>query len=167
MLEDFALDSSPISVLVWRVHPARERPGTALLTAVVIVLAGWLSAALMDQAGWGIFAAGVLIVGSNRFFFLTRYALDAEGITARFPLKTTCYQWSELRRFVYDGTGGFLSPRARRSFLDEYRGISLLFGEDPEAVIHQIRSRLPGEAIVRDVSRKANLPREEQTPCGG
>ena len=121
----------------------------------------------MEQPGWGIFAAGVLVVGCNRFFFPTRYELDAEGITARFPLKTARNQWPELRRFVYDETGGFLSPRARRSFLDEYRGVSVLFGKDPEAVIHQIRSRLPAEAIVRDVSRKANFSRKEQTPCGG
>ena len=114
--------------MAWRVHPAQERPGTGLIAALVILLAAWLCAELMEQPGWGIFAAGVLAVGCNRFFFPTWYELDAEGITARFPLKTSRYRWPELRRFVYDETGGFLSPRAKRSFLDEYRGVSVLFG---------------------------------------
>jgi len=82
----------------------------------------------MEHFGWAVLAVVVLVVGANRFFFPTRYELDDEGITARFPLKTSRYRWAELRRFVYDRSGGFLSPRAKRSFLDEYRGISLLFG---------------------------------------
>jgi hypothetical protein len=99
----------------------------AVLAAAVILLAAWLTAELMELTAWGIFAVFVLVVGCNRFFFPTSYELTALGITARYPLKTIRYQWPELRRFVYDRSGGFLSPRARRSFLDEYRGISLLF----------------------------------------
>ncbi len=125
----FALEQLTDTLLSWQVHPARERWKASLASAAVIGIAGWLAAELMEHAGWGLFAAAVLIVGLNRFFFPTTYELTEEGITANYPLKTVHYPWRELRRFVYDRAGGFLSPRARRSLLDEYRGISLLFGE--------------------------------------
>ncbi len=180
------MDSTPSILFSWQVHPARERWQTALLTGFVIALASWLTKELMQQPAWGVFAAAALVVGCNRFFFPTRYELTEDGITARFPLKTRHYQWTELRRFVYDQTGGFLSPRAKQSFLDEYRGISLLFGsgrikpsvpltltlspkgrgDKAEEIIQLICKLLPKEAIVRDVSQKMALPREGQT-CGG
>lgn len=122
---------------------------------------------MMEQPAWGMFAFIVLVVACNRFYFPTRYELTAEGITAGFPLKTIQYRWAEIRRFVYDHSGGFLSPRARGSFLDEYRGISLLFPRDSGRIIQTIRDQLPSEAIVREVMRKAPLPEEGQAPCGG
>ena len=110
----------------------------------------------MEHPAWGVFAVMVLLVGCNRFFFPTRYEITVEGITARFPLRTIAYQWTDLRRFVFDDTGGFLSPRVRRSLLDEYRGISLLFPEDAEEVIQEIRNRLPAESVIREVKNKTD-----------
>jgi hypothetical protein len=159
----FALEEPNPIFYSWRVHPARDRLSAAVLAAAVILLAAWLTAELMELTAWGIFAVFVLVVGCNRFFFPTSYELTALGITARYPLKTIRYQWPELRRFVYDRSGGFLSPRARRSFLDEYRGISLLFPDPSQEIIQEICRRLPSEAIVRD----AALARKEANSCGG
>ena len=135
---------------------------------MVILIAAWLVGDLMEQPAWGVFAAGVLVVGCNRFFFPTTYELTDEGITGRFPLKTVCHQWPELRRFIYDRAGGFLSPRAKRSMLDEYRGLSLLFGKSEEnagQIVQEILKRLPKEAIVREIpqrnSRFAPVERSE------
>jgi hypothetical protein len=161
------LDSPDSPILSWQVHPARERWKTALAVATVLALAAWLSAQIMEQTGWGVFALCVLVVGCNRFFFPTRYELTNEGITARFPLRTVSYRWPEIRRFMYDETGGFLSPRSKSSFLDEYRGISLLFPLDSVRIIQTIRRELPAEAVVREVLQKPALPKEGQTPCGG
>jgi hypothetical protein len=181
LAKDFTLDQSPSILFSWQVHPARRRPLAALLTVLVIAAAAFLAGSLMEQLGWGIFAAVALVVGANRFFFLTHYELDQVGITARFPLKTVRYRWEELRRFIYDGGGGYLSPRAKASFLDEYRGISLLFGPvtlslspdgkgnknlvAADTIIREIRSRMPAEAIVRELTTTAR--RKERTPCSG
>lgn len=156
----FVLDRTDSTLYSWQVHPARERGGTALLTAGFIALVAWLVIELMEQPAWGVFAVIVLGAGCNRFFLPTKYQLDEEGISARYPLRTVRYEWTELRRFLYDSTGGFLSPRVRRSLLDEYRGISLLFPEDAPNIIQEIRSRLPAEAIIREVSNKTALTRE-------
>lgn len=153
----FVLDHSELTLYCWQVHPARKRWGTALLTSGLITFAAWLVVGLMEQPSWGVFAVVVLVVGCNRFFFPTRYEIDNQGITARFPLRTVRYQWVELRRFLYDHSGGFLSPRIRRSPLDEYRGISLLFPDDAQSIIQEIQSHLPTEALIREVSDKTGL----------
>jgi len=119
----------------------------------------------MEHPSWAVLAAVILVVACNRHFFPTRYEIDAEGITARFPLKTVRHSWSELRRFVFNKTGGFLSPRAKPSIQDEYRGISLLFPPDAQTVIQEIALRLPGEAIVRNLDAKNSA--KETTACGG
>jgi hypothetical protein len=161
------LDSLDSPLISWQVHPARERWKAALAATTLIALASWLTAQIMEQPGWGVFAFGVLVIGCNRFYFPTRYDLTHEAVTARFPLRTVSYRWQDLRRFVYDETGGFLSPRSKSSFLDEYRGISLLFPEDSAKIIQTIRGHLPPEAVVREVTRKPALPKEGQAPCGG
>jgi hypothetical protein len=115
----YVLDSPLIS---WQIHPARERKKSALFATLVIAAAAFLTAQFMEEPGWGVFALFVLLIGCNRFYLPTRYEITADGITARYPLKTISYRWSELRRFVFDRAGGFLSPRARRSFLVEHRG---------------------------------------------
>jgi hypothetical protein len=161
------LDFPDSPLISWQVHPARERWKTALVATALIALAAWLCIQIMEQPGWGVFAFVVLVAACNRFYFPTHYELTDEGIVAHFPLRTVRYRWRDLRRFVYDETGGFLSPRAKGSFLDEYRGISLLFPGESAKIVQTIRGRLPVEAVIREVIRKPALPKEGSTPCGG
>ncbi len=129
----------------WQVHPARERRGAAVATSLIILaVAGAVWASVANWA-WAALAVVLLLVGLNRFFFPSRFTIDESGITAKYPLRTLRYRWEDLRRFVCDRHGGYLSTRSRRSRLDAYRGMHLLFGRDREAVIGQIRARLaPG-----------------------
>ena len=77
----------------------------------------------------------------------TRIAkFDGEGITARYLLASHRLRWTDLKRFVHDARGGFLSTRSRPSWLDRYTGLHILFGGDREPVIEQIRDHLGGEA---------------------
>ena len=132
--------------LTWRVHPARERPLAACAAIGVIAAMGWLAADLMQHAGWGFFAAIVLLVALQRFFLPSEYRVDAEGITARLPWRTQRCRWVAVRRFEHGERGGFLSSRARASALDAFRGMPLLFDRHPEEVVACIRRHLPEEA---------------------
>ncbi len=71
----------------WDAHPARERAGRAVLGGIVILVLAWLAGSLMQSLWWGFFAAVVLLVSLNRFFFPSRFTIDGEGITARYPLR--------------------------------------------------------------------------------
>jgi hypothetical protein len=144
-------DETPKDEFTWHAHPARERTSRAVAGAGVIVLLAAVVFVLMDAdpnastaaaIAWSILSAVVLVLALNRFFFRSRFTIDAEGITARYPLRKQRFQWADLRRFVHDEYGGFLSTRAARSWLDAYRGMHLLFGEHRRTVIERIRAHL-------------------------
>ncbi len=118
----------------WQAHPAVERTGRALLGAVIvlgIVASIWVS---FQSVGWCILAVVVLVLSLNRFYFSSRFDIDAEGITARFPLGTRRCLWADVRRFVTDQNGGFLSTRRR--------GMHVLFGRERKAVVQHIQAHL-------------------------
>jgi hypothetical protein len=127
----------------WFAHPARERAGRAVAGLAVIAAMAVLSAVLMQSAWWGGFAALVLVLALNRFYFRSRFVIDDEGITAAYLLRRQRMRWAELRRFVCDDAGAYLSTRARRSWLDAYRGLHVLFGRHRHDVVEHLRAHLP------------------------
>ena len=126
----------------WQAHPARERIGAAALGLSVIgAIAGAVGLSFQSPV-WAAAACLVLLAALSRFFFPSRFLIDADGITARYLLGTQQIRWRDIRRFVQDDRGGYISTRAKRSWLDAYRGMHILFGADREAVIERIRARL-------------------------
>ena len=92
---------------------------------------------------WSAAALLVLVTALNRFYFRSRFQIDPEGITARYPLRSQRCRWADVRRFMVDAHGGYLATRSKRSWLDAYRGLHILFGRQRPAVIEQIRAHLP------------------------
>jgi len=127
----------------WQAHPARERAGHAAAAAFVVVVLGLMCGLLMQNSLWGVLAVAVMAAALNRFFFPSRFSIDEEGITARYPLRSRRLRWADLRRFAHDGEGGYLSTRTRPSRLDAWRGMHVLFGGRGEDVVPRIRARLP------------------------
>ena len=127
----------------WQAHPARERAGSAVFGTVAVILLAAAAGQMMQSLWWTIFALALLLIVLNRFFFPSRFAIDAAGITAIYPLRRSRLLWTDLRRFVHDRSGAYLSTRVRRSWLDAYRGMHILFGDQREAVIDRIRAHLP------------------------
>ncbi len=127
----------------WQAHPARERVVPAVLGAVLLVSIAGLAGVFMQSPVWALFALLVLGVALNRFFLPSRFSIDAEGITARYPLRRQRFRWADLRRVVHDERGAYLSTRSRRSWLDAYRGLHVLFGAEREAVLDRLRDHLP------------------------
>lgn len=126
----------------WQAHPARERPGPAAAAAAAVVLLSG-GAWLVGQSPWWAGAAAlVLFLALNRFFLPSRFEIDAEGITARYPLRTRRARWADLRRFAHDRYGGYLSTRSRPSRMDAYGGLHLVFGADRDDAVERIETRM-------------------------
>jgi len=130
----------------WQAHPAAERIGAALVGSLIVVAAASAIYASFQSIAWSVLALVVLVLSLNRFYFRSRFRIDSEGITARFPLRSQRCRWADIRRFMADDHGGYLSTRAKRSWLDAYRGLHILFGRQRRAVIDQIRTHLPRES---------------------
>lgn len=125
--------------LSWRAHPARERLLAGVLTTLLIVALASAIYAFMGSLAWSILAVLVLVLALNRFYFPSRFVIDDDGISARYLLSRQRYEWSSVRRFLWDRRGVYLSTRRRRSWLDAYRGLNVLFGAHQSEVIKLVR----------------------------
>ncbi|MHC4414166.1 MAG: PH domain-containing protein [Planctomycetota bacterium] len=133
----------PAPEFTWHAHPAAERARAATMASLVVICVAGAIYLSFQSIAWSGLGLIVLVAALNRFYFRSRFSIDAEGITARYPLRTQRFRWNDLRRFVVDERGGYLSSRSRRSWLDAYRGLHVLFGRQRESVIERIRAHLP------------------------
>jgi hypothetical protein len=127
----------------WQAHPARERPLTAAAACAVVFALALAVYALSEAAVWAVFAVLVLCLSLNRFFFATKYEVDADGITAAMPLATRRLRWCEIRRAELGSRAAWLSPLPRRSWREARRGIHVLFGTHRAQVLTRLRACLP------------------------
>jgi hypothetical protein len=138
-----------VVLMTWTAHPARDQRGKAVAAIVVMVAMAWLVHGWVGVPGWGTFAALasflVLLLALNRFFLPTTFSIDKEGITARYPLRQQRLSWGEVRRFLCDQYGGYLSRRQIRSRMDGFSGMHITFGDHQEDAEQMIRRFLPQE----------------------
>ena len=129
-------------VLTWKVWPARERPLAALVLVASTVVLGVLVRRATGDAVLGI-AAPVFVLGSlAAFLFPTEYRLTEEAIEVRTLGVSRSRPWSEMRRMTVDRTGVFLSPFEKRSWLEAYRGLRILFGGNRDQVVSFAEARI-------------------------
>jgi hypothetical protein len=133
-------------LLRWTVHPVRRRHGrTAALAGIGIatLAAVWLGT---GSGPWVLFA-GIVVLGSARQFLLpTTYVLDDAGVTLRFLGGTRRRAWTEVRSCVRDGSGVLLSPFPRKSPLESFRGLFLIFDGNADEVMAIVKARMGREA---------------------
>ncbi len=145
----------------WSAHPARERRGSAIISILVIAGLAYAAGRCGQHPGWSLLALLALVLALNRFFFPSHFTIDQGGITARYPLRRSRVEWRQLRRFVHDTRGGYLSTHATPSRLDPYRGLHLLFGNRRAGVIERIRTSM--QALTIEPTEETG----EATPCNG
>ncbi len=132
----------PDAAFTWHAHPASERTGPAVLGLVIVAALAAAVWTMVHSIAGTVVSAVVLVAALNRFYFRSRFEIDSTGITARFPLRTQRLRWSDTRRFVVDDHGGYLSSRSKRSRLDAWQGLHILFGRQRTVVIERIQAHL-------------------------
>jgi hypothetical protein len=121
----------------WTAWPAGERRGrTAMLMAADLALAV-LAGAIGGDALWAATGLVLLLVSQNRWFLPTEYVVDAQALTAGFPLRRRTLRWADARLLVLDPAGGWLSG----SRTSRRGGIDLYWGPTPEASRSLVRRR--------------------------
>jgi len=117
----------PVEQVAWTAHPAKERPRDLALFACVLFMT--LGATLMafNSLFLTTLAGFILTIGVSQFLFPTHYSLSDWGVEAKGLVRTKARRWAELRRYEVGKGAALVSPLARRSWLDRYRGIILMF----------------------------------------
>lgn len=129
-------DASP-EMLAWRSWPLLEEGRRAAALAAIIVALSVGIGASFESAGWGAFSAAVLAAFLAPYLAPTDIALDARGARVRFLGRESFRRWCEVRGLYAHREGVFLSPFARPSRLDPFRGVFLRFSGGNQ---HEVRS---------------------------
>jgi len=129
-------------VLKWSSHPVKRK---ALISILVIVLL-FVVWSVVYLATSSLFLTGlsvIIMLGSLSSFFLpTHYELHQEKIKIRFFLTKREREWSTFRSFYVDKNGVLLSPFAKPSRLENFRGIYVRFSQNKDQVVDFVKSKM-------------------------
>lgn len=128
-------------IMKWRSHPFR-RGGwrRSLVIAILILIPGGLG--LLYGPFYAFLALAILAASLGAYFFPTDYAFFEGGLQTRFLGGVRRYRWGQFRSFYIDQNGVLLSPFARRSRLENFRGIFLRFDDNQGEVLTIVRERV-------------------------
>ena len=129
--------------LQWTAHPARSRPRDLALVVSVVLLTTGAVLSTFQSVFFTLLAAMILVAAIAPFLFPTRYQVDDWGVSEVRLGRRRARPWGELRRVQIGKQGALVSPFTRASWMDRYRGITLLFdGAERSQVIASLRTRL-------------------------
>jgi len=141
---DTSLPSALPEKLTWSVRPCTMDRKRCIWVVAVIVLFGIGVVLVLDDPFLAIFSVLVLFGSLHNYFFRASYSLSDKQVEVRSPLGVQKKEWSSFRSFWVDSKGLSLSPFKKRSWLEHYRGIRLLFYKNREEVVEFV-TRMMGE----------------------
>jgi hypothetical protein len=130
------------TVLTWRVHRLREE------LRFVPLVAGAYAAAL--TLWWLAFPHPVALLlplvsltgALSDYLFPTTYRLTTRGAHADCGVSRLFVAWADVKRATHGGEGVYLSPLARPSRLDAFRGVRLRYADGNDDAVRETVRRL-------------------------
>jgi hypothetical protein len=87
-----------------------------------------------------------LVVTTGTFFFPTRYRLTPEGVEIVRPWRRWSRPWQDFRGIRAGESLVVLSPFERESWLDGFRGVTLLLSENRGEVLEYVEEMVGKKA---------------------
>ena len=136
------MPDQPIPQQIWKVHPLRENwtRSTLLLLFLLLLFSGiyWLFQSVFVTLLSVIFVTSSLY----RYFVPFRYELYEGQLVVTAPFYRLMKPWSDFRSFYVDNNGVLLSPFAKPSRLENFRGVYVRFGANRSEVVDFIKSKI-------------------------
>jgi hypothetical protein len=137
-----ATDRAESEELEWVLHPVLHQHRKTALLAAVVALAALAIYFNTRSVTWGAVGALILLLGVHDYLLPTRFRLTVEGVEVRFFFFSRRRTWAQLKSFYADHNGVLLSPFARPSRLDTFRGIYVRFADNRERIMAYVKSRM-------------------------
>ena len=134
------------TTLSWTVHPIIENWRKSVLLGLFLALL-LFGIYLGFQSIYVALISGIVLIGSLYKYFLPfHHRCEAD----RLIITSCCYKlersWETFRSFYVDANGVLLSPFARPTRLENFRGVYVRFGKHtPEEVVDFITSKIKSE----------------------
>jgi hypothetical protein len=139
---DKSENSTKTDEIRWKIHPAGENPGKAVLAIAVILF--FLAVIKIVCVEWiyVIISAVVLILSLARFFFPVSFILNNNGIRTTFLGYSRLRQWHEFRRIIEGPKGIHLSPFKKAHILEATRGCYIICPYNKDKVLEYIKAMI-------------------------
>lgn len=132
----------PIPQQIWRVHPLRENWTRSILLLLVLFLL-YLGIYWLFQSAFITLLSAIFVTSSlYRYFVPFRYEFYEHELVVAAPLYRLTKPWDAFRSFYVDNNGVLLSPFAKPSRLENFRGVYVRFGENRSEVLDFIREKI-------------------------
>jgi hypothetical protein len=130
------------TTLKWSSHPVKKKTAVSVLV-VLFLFVVWLVVYVTTSSLLLTGLAVIIMLGSlSSFFFPTNYELDQKKVRIRFFFTKREREWSAFRSFYVDKNGVLLSPFAKPSRLENFRGVYVRFGPNKDQVVDFVRSKI-------------------------
>lgn len=127
-------------VLEWSVHLGRGRPVRLAIAIVAILVSSAVAFFFLRNPITPIVMAFVLFAALGDLFFPMHFKITAEGAYRRNFVNSAGIRWKDVRKCYLGPDGIKISPLARRSRLEPFRGVYLHFGKvDREYLIEKVK----------------------------
>ena len=137
------MSDQPLPQQTWKVHPLRESwtRSILLLFFLLLLFLGiyWLFQSLFVALLSAIFVTSSLY----RYFVPFRYELYDHELVVSAPFYRLTKPWDTFRSFYVDNNGVLLSPFAKPSRLENFRGVYIRFGANRAEVLDFIKDKIP------------------------
>ncbi len=128
-------------LLSWRSHPVRQ--GGQRLLIVIVVLTGFPTGlTFLYGPFYGLLALVILGGALMSYFLPTDYNFYVGGLESVFLGVHRRFTWDQFRSFYADRNGVLLSPFARPSRLENFRGIYLRYGDCKQQMLEIVNDRV-------------------------
>lgn len=132
----------PIPQLTWEVHPLRENwmRSALLLLFLLLLFSGiyWLFQSVSVSLLSVLFVTGSLY----KYFVPFRYELYEDQLIVTAPFYRLTKPWGGFRSLYIDKNGVLLSPFAKPSRLENFRGVYVRFGANQPEVVDFIKAKI-------------------------
>jgi len=132
-------------LLEYTCHPARRDMRITVLTTVFIIIClvlVWLISYSYLLTGLGV----LILFGSlGGFYFPTRYYFYDDHLIVKTTIQTLRKEWSQYRSYYPDKNGVLLSPFARPTRLENFRGLYIKFAGNRDRVMEIVGDKIDFE----------------------
>jgi hypothetical protein len=135
-------EMSKETTLKWSSHPVKKKTLVSILV-IGFLFVVWLVVYVTTSSLLLLGLSVLIMLGSLSSFFLpTNYELNQKKVRIKFFVATREREWSAFRSFYVDKNGVLLSPFAKPSRLENFRGVYVRFSRNKDQVVDFVRSKI-------------------------
>lgn len=123
-----------METLTWVSHPARRRRTATVLTLIFMHTVFLMVYVITNSIAMVALAGAIFIGALSTYFFPTRYELTKDKIKVKYLLTKVEKDLKIYRSYYPDKNGVLLSPFARPSRLENFRGLYMRYHDNKEEV---------------------------------